>query len=52
MNKIKHNLRFALFILLFFQGTILFSQNTIKGIVCDTDGLVIPCVHVLLCIND
>ena len=52
MNKIKHNLRFALFILLFFQGTILFSQNTIKGIVCDTDGLVIPCAHVLLCLND
>lgn len=30
----------------------MFSQNTIKGIVCDTDGLVIPCAHVLLCLND
>ena len=52
MNKIKHNLRFVLFILLFFQGTILFSQNTIKGIVCDTDGLAIPYANVLLCLND
>ena len=50
MNKIKHNLRVVLFILLFVQGTILFSQNTIKGIVCDTDGLAIPYANVLLCL--
>lgn len=47
-----YNFRFILLIVLVLHTTVLFSQNTIKGMVCDTDGMAIPNANVVLWRND
>lgn len=47
-----YNFRFILLIVLVLHTTVLFSQNTIKGMVCDTDGVAIPNANVVLWRND
>ena len=42
----------SLLIILFFHASVLFSQNTIKGVVCDTDRMTILNANVVLWHND
>lgn len=47
-----YNFRFISLIVLVFHTTVLFSQNIIKGMVCDTEGVAIPNANVVLWHND
>lgn len=51
-RKNMRNFRFISLLILFLNTTVLLSQNIVKGVVCDTDGMPIPNANVVLWHND